>query len=335
MGSTPAESANRLGPFKCVALHLQKATFKARVSIDVDPQHYSNLSGSTLEQGGSLHFRKGTVDLSQMSLGDPLRISGQVDAEVAPEIVSISNADAGQMSFARVDMRRCLFYGAHGVDAINLESSVLLPKAPWRAVRRTCIADEFAWRATAVWWRRWGWKLDGVHVGNEPPMVRRGEATPAHFPLMERAPQVAGTYRELRRTLESKSDMSRAAVFDYGEMEMRRFSKGIDRRSGFSSVCIGPRAGTDFDPRGRWFGGSQWSVQAPTRCRLAALPLIRGHCHAGILFALRASLPGVSTLEKLTPFGQGVEIALRVAGPLMIALFVLAVRARVMRKPGD
>lgn len=326
------DSANRFGPCKIPYLSLVRSTFGTRTHLDVESERV-DLSGANLKGGGLLELGGGKVALDQIILGGPLRVMGKFDLN-EPKVLSLLNSDAGQMSFARVDLTLCSFHGAHGLGTVDIDSSVIFLTAPVWAGGRRYIADEYAWRSGAGRIHNFGWLIDGIHVGPQPPKFMRSAPQKVHLKPLGAA-QVAVIYRELRRSLESKSDMPGAADFYYGEMEMRRWSRQgplLDRLlatgywvlSGYGlrparalvwwslAVIVGAFA---MGPSG--FVEGEWS---PER---------------GSLFALRASLPGISTLEKLTPLGQGIETSLRVLGPLLLALFVLALRARVMRKPSE
>jgi len=129
--------------------------------------------------------------------------------------------------------------------------------------------------------------------------------------------------------------MPSAADFYYGEMEMRR----NDRRSSvfdrlvLSVYCL--VSGYGLRPLRALV---TWMLLVAVG---AALMSCGGFVdsnytmHRGFLFATRASLPGIPTVEALTDVGQYVEITLRVLGTLSAALFLVALRARVMRKPSE
>ena len=327
-----AETANRLGPCKARSFYLPRATFLSRVHIDVTSDDV-NLSGALLKEGGLIEVESNSIQLSQVSIGGPLRVSGKPQATRQAEIRGLLNSDAGQISFALVDLSRCSFYGAHGLGNIDIESTVTFSRGPWWSGKRRYIADEFAWRAGAGRLHSYGWEIQGVHVGAEQPKRLKGEPEKILLPALGAA-QVAAIYRELRRSLESKSDMPGAAHFYYGEMEMRKWSApplergllwlywlvsgyGMRARRALLSwvalIVLGAYLMT--------FGGFEQEPYSMARA---------------LLFSTRATLPGVTTLERsLTPMGQWIEIGLRIFGPLTIALFLIAVRGKLMRKPSD
>jgi hypothetical protein len=127
--------------------------------------------------------------------------------------------------------------------------------------------------------------------------------------------------------------MSGAADFYYGEMEMRRWSAPWPERG---LVWI------------YWLmSGYGLRVMRPILF-WGALVAVGMYCMTvdgfdggpstlprALLFSIRATLPGVATLEKLKPLGQTVEVVLRVLGPLAIALAAIAIRGRLVRKPSE
>jgi hypothetical protein len=293
-----------------------------------------DLSGATLKEGGLIVLDKAKLNLRQVNLGGPLRVSGKMQGTTMPEIVGLLNADAGRMSFARVNLSRCSLYGAHGLGSVDIESTVRFPECPWWAARRHYLADEWAWRAAHPSKLNFGWKLAGVRIGSETERPRQGEESMIWLPSLP-ASQISGTYRELRRSLESKSDMPGASDFYYGEMEMRR----LDGDAGFGERVLvtlywllsgyGLRAGRCVIAYSVLVGLATWAMKFDG---------FTGDAYSitrAAIFSVRASLPGITTVEPLSAFGQTMEVALRVLGTLTIALFLISVRSRLMRKPSE
>ena len=100
-----AHAATRIGPCSIGYVHLPRATFGSRVHIDLVASNV-NIAGAVFEEGGLLVIDKATIQLEQVSLGGPLRISGK-EGDPQPYVESLLNADAGQMSFANVNFARC------------------------------------------------------------------------------------------------------------------------------------------------------------------------------------------------------------------------------------
>lgn len=326
-----AERVHKVGPFEASTCQLNHARFGSRVHIELVSDRLE-MVGAELEEGGLILVEKAQIVLNQISLGSTLRVSGKSGDSSEPEILELVDADAGKMSFARVNMTRCAFYGAHDLGNIDVESTVRFPMSPWWAGRRRFIADEFAWRTQAGGRHKWGWNLPGVRVGSTTQLARD---KPREVQLPElSASQVAATYRELRRSLEAKSDMSGAADFYFGEMEMRRHNKkgGLAERAIITLYWLlagyGLRASRAivwwallvfFGAAATCLDGFLEGEYSPTR---------------GLIFAVRATIPGLSTVEKLSATGQVIEVLLRICGPILVALALLAIRGRIIRKPG-
>jgi len=325
-------TANRLGPFAVTSLHLARATFNSRILIEVRADEV-NLSSAAFDQGGLIVVDRAKVHLEQLRLGGPLRVSGPVGSNHKPQILALRNADAGKMSFANVDLSRCSFQSAHGLGTVEIESTVSFSSAPWWAGGRRFIADEYAWRSSAGRVHRVGWKLADVYVGPALPKPTRGSHQPVLLQPLE-ADQVASIYRDLRRSLEAKSDMPSAADFYYGEMEMRRWSAGRPLLERVLVWCYwlvsgyGLRAGRALV----W-----WlflvSIGAWSLFRFGIAPPVSAQL--AILSAIRAAFPGFPTQSSLTVEGQWIETVLRVFGAIFIALFIIAARSMVMRKPSE
>jgi hypothetical protein len=143
--------------------------------------------------------------------------------------------------------------------------------------------------------------------------------------------EVASVYRDLRRSVELRADQPGAADFYYGEMEMRRHSteRGLPEQA---VVWI-------------YWALSGYGLRA-LRAFFALLLLVCAGTLAlrytgfesgcvtfqkAAIFSLRSIVPGMRYQESLTPAGSVIEIVLRAVSPLLIALWILALRNRVKR----
>lgn len=334
-----AKSANRLFSHQVRRLDLSESVFESRVRISTNAERVT-LDRASLRGGGIVEIgstegssERPEIGLEQLRLGGPLRVTGKSGAVKLPEILTLRNADAGSLTFSRVFLGRCLFYGAHDLQKIGLESTVEFARAPWWAGGRRYIADELAWRMRSKF-HSLGWEFDRQYVSDTPARRKPGDPLKVQIPPLEAA-QVASAYRELRCGFEAKSDMSGAADFYYGEMEMRRWSgnRGIGERTLVFFYWLlagyGMRAGralllwvTAVLLGGYLMGIYGYKDGTPT-------------VEESLLFALRATIPGVRTEGTLTSEGSLIEAVLRVVGPLSLALFAVAVRTRLMRKPSE
>lgn len=325
-------SATRLGPFSVQSLHLPGATFSARVLIEVRAENV-NLSSAVFDAGGLVILHGAEINLEQVRLGGPLRVSGTPGSEKKAEILAVRNSDAGNMSFSHIDLSRCSFQGAHSLGSIDLDSSVSFSSGPRWARRRRFIADEYAWRHDAGWTHKVGWSLPGVHVAATPTTLTNGMPKPVLLRPLEAA-QVASIYRDLRRSLEAKSDMPGAADFYYGEMDMRRWSHGRPLMERLLLWFYWITCGYGLRPGRALFGwlllvaSGAWAFHRFGSEQSAA-------ASSAILYAVRSAVPGFRSPATFSAEEYWIETGLRVFGSLFLALFVLAARSMVMRKPRE
>ena len=183
-------------------------------------------------------------------------------------IVSLRGASVGELTLSGLDLRACLFAGAHNLEKLRLEGGTRFATNP--RGDRQALAEEHAYRAqlaersplgrSAARVRSWAGvrtarsaasaaardaassetaaDLHGpLHVAKAEPQPRSRWQPPATLspPLLEPAPaplaagEVAAIYRALRKGREDNKDEPGAADFYYGEMEMRRRAKPTAR----------------------------------------------------------------------------------------------------------
>jgi hypothetical protein len=163
--------------------------------------------------------------------------------------------------------------------------------------------------------------------------------------------EIAGLYRDLRKGLEDTKNEPGAADFYYGEMEMRRLA---------AREASGGRGDAgDLPPRSeRWLLHAYWALSgyglraSRALATLAVLLLVSAWLFtfeafaqvpktpdaAGFSRALEFSARSSLSLlrggsELLDPRGPGtvLDMALRLLGPVLLALAVLAIRGRTKR----
>jgi hypothetical protein len=268
---------------------------------------------------------------------------------------------------ASVDLRACLFIGAHHLDQLRIGEEASLGYTPrtWRWTTRLTIAEERHWRDYP---HRDGTTLPDVHATNaidgRSSAVGRdyrdydidwyGPANrpPAWLAMEPPSPlQIAVVYRALRKGREDSRDEPGAADFYYGEMEMRRHDKRVKARRERRGHHYGHWAAATTERAVLWlywltsgYGLRAWRA-------IAALAVVIGlvgigfsrvgfhHPHpsqvASWLYALQAavSLEGKARQlsGQLTLPGELLRVGLRFTGPVLLALAVLSIRGRVKR----
>ncbi|MGO9277741.1 MAG: pentapeptide repeat-containing protein [Streptosporangiaceae bacterium] len=270
-----------------------------------------------------------------------------------PQVLSLRRANVAGLGLSNVSVADCRFAGAHNLDKLRLESDVTFASAPTPlgfAGRRwggeEVIAEERAWRANrsrrrapdsssdpgaerrrwiAPWWPDW---LDD----QRPDVLTRG--------------QIAGLYRALRKGREDAKDEPGAADFYYGEMEMRRRARRAagpaDSRAGDAS-----RGRVERGILTAYWLVSGYSLRAwrAVVC-LAVVTAILAFAFyrvgftvpprpvsywTSLLYAFRATLSLTDDEVKLTAWGKLLQGVLRLTGPVLLGLALLALRGRVKR----
>jgi hypothetical protein len=231
------------------------------------------------------------------------------------------------------------------MEGLALLSTVELGSSPeprWRILRRwtmrQTIAEEHRWRSRA-WFHGSGEPPDG---SSEHQRLGTWSLVPSSMPMWlvergaqsqpeERTPlQIANNYRALRKSLEDVGNYPDASDFYYGEMEMRRHG-AVTR--GEALVLFAYWAASGYGLR-----ASRALIALAVLILLAAValtawgfPMTVPYGRA-VLFATDSSISLLrAPTAKLTAGGQVIEIGLRLMGPLLFGLALLALRGRVRR----
>ncbi|MEO3811200.1 pentapeptide repeat-containing protein [Sphaerisporangium sp. B11E5] len=312
----------------------------------------------------TLRVRAGQVDASEAAMTGSFSVQGlrgpiqgvddsglsyPAHPDQPAVVTSLRGTDTQHLVLTDVDLSRCLFAGMHRVDQVRLDGWCTFAFDP--RGRRQVLAEEHHWRAsraaparTASRTRGWTPAPDGVGVVSSP--------------------RLEVLYRQLRTALENSKNEPGAADFYYGEMEMRRLShrdptspaRGLERliltaywllsgyglrasravtallvmiglaTLGFATIGFSHSSTTAYQmlppAPGRTAIYQQIDIQGPRPDWATAFY----HAIDSSTSLLRA--PGA---VPLTPYGQAIEIALRLLGPLLLGLAILAVRGRVKR----
>jgi uncharacterized protein YjbI with pentapeptide repeats len=248
-----------------------------------------------------------------------------------PRLLSLRRANVAGLGLANVDLANCRFGGTHNLDKLRFEADVSFAIAPVRLAWdwRQVIADERAWRAQHS--RRWTTPLSPAWVDAWLGQQRPGVLEPE---------QIAGLYRSLRKGREDSKDEPGAADFYYGEMEMRRHAHR-GRTSGASRGRAERGILTVY-----WlvsgYGLRAWRALA-WLLAVAVVFAIAFHLigfvrppqpvsyWTGLLYAFRATLSLTDDEVRLTAWGKLLQALLRLTGPVLLGLAILAIRGRVKR----
>lgn len=322
----------RLNNAKIAHLDLQDAIFDSHIYVNAVCEDI-NLLGVELRKGGAFDVQAKTICLSQIRTGGSLKIRGK-PGSTQTEIIDLTNADVNHMSLTNVNLRRCSFYGAHGLSSIELDPSVSLATTRFPLGKRRYIADELAWRRSRPRWLSLGWQIDDTFVGQSAPPQKKWPPKRIVVLKPRSALEVATTYRDIRRSFESRSDMSGAADFYYGEMEMRRHWARFAEKEMLTIYKY--ISGYGLKPLNAFAG---WTLAIVTATSLIHSNSLLGEftpIGESLIFTIRASIPGIQTIPKdLTTSLLAIETALRIWGTFTGAMFVLAIRNRLLRKPSE
>ena len=256
-----------------------------------------------------------------------------------PRLLSLQRANVAGLGLANVDLAYCRFSGAHNLDKLRLEADVAFKLSPARVgwEQRQVIAEECTWRAdrprsgrwAAPWWPSpadpsWSWPNDL----EEPIALGPGA--------------IAGLYRALRKSREDAKDEPGAADFYYGEMEMRRRAHGRgDHGDGGSRGRVDRGVLTTYwlvSGYGlRAWRALAWLVGITVVFALAfhlvgfTRPPQPASYWTSLLYAFRSTISLTDDQVTLTAWGQLLQALLRLTGPILLGLALLALRGRVKR----
>jgi uncharacterized protein YjbI with pentapeptide repeats len=266
-------------------------------------------------------------DLSVPSLltgppvSDPDGIAGQ------PKLLSLQGTNVAGLALGNVSLADCRFAGAHNLDKLRVEADTVFGLSPAMAgwERRQVIAEETAWRATRTRPGRW-----------KPPPWPGPEAEPK--PLSPGA--IAGLYRALRKGREDAKDEPDAADFYYGEMEMRRHDQGTDATNEWRGRASRIVLTVYWLVSG--YGQRAWRSLAAlaTVTSLFAVafhyigfttPPEPASYWTSLLYAFRSTISLTDSQVTLTAWGSFFQALLRITGPVLLGLTLLALRGRVKR----
>jgi uncharacterized protein YjbI with pentapeptide repeats len=312
-------------------LDLDGAQFAAAVRIEADASEVTCRRG-VFPGGVRFDVLRAAVRLDNTDFSEVSSLTGPPVSDMAgiagrPNLLSLQGANVAGLALGNVSLADCRFAGAHNLDKLRLEADAVFDLSPavasWE--RRQIIADEKAWRATKT--RPGRWELpSGPDSEDQPKPLSPGAIT--------------GLYRALRKNREDAKDEPGATDFYYGEMEMRRHDRGPGDAN-------------------RWRGRASrivltvyWLVsgygQRASRA-LAALAVVTAlfaiafhyigftqppepvSYWTSLLYAFRSTISLTDSQVTLTAWGSFFQALLRITGPVLFGLMLLALRNRVKR----
>jgi hypothetical protein len=326
-------------------LSCQRARFPAGVQFRLRGAHIvlddADLSGPSILVGIAALSDPRLAKREQRLVQAVRRLAPQAALELSarPRLLSVQGANVAGLTVSDVDLAQCRFAGAHNLDRLRLETKITFSAAPvrlpwdWRQV----IAEERAWRAarserwaTLQWWPAWlHWPFGTEWSGVLP------------------AGQIAGVYRALRKGREDAKDEPGAADFYYGEMEMRRHAgrptnTRTDNPTGEASRGQVERAILTVYWLVSGYGLRAWRALAWLAAVTAGFAVafhLAGFTRppqpvsywTSLLYAFRATLSLTDSEVQLTAWGKLLQGLLRLTGPVLLGLTLLAIRARTKR----
>jgi uncharacterized protein YjbI with pentapeptide repeats len=246
-----------------------------------------------------------------------------------PRLLSLQRANVAGLGLANIDLTGCRFSGAHNLDRLRLEVDAVFKPSPTRVgwEQRQVVAEECTWRAGQPRSGRWA---DPWWPGDlEKPM---GLAPGA----------IADLYRALRKSREDARDEPGAADFYYGEMEMRRHAHGRADEGDSSSRGRVDRGVLSTYWLVSGYGLRAWRALAWLAGLTVAFALafyLVGFTRppqpatywTSLLYAFRSTISLTDDMVTLTAWGQLLQALLRLTGPVLLGLALLALRNRVKR----
>lgn len=318
-------------------------------TIKVDASAIRSATGLTLA------YQDKSLTLIDAAFDTPATMSST--EYLRPRVLLLEKVDATNLTLAGMYLNACRFKDCHNRDKLRIEGPLGFSRTPTKGLwtNRRALAEEHEWRARYDRRPR-GWFPEWTRHPDEdlPAPAKAGWKSNT---AQEQAAQVQSIYRDLRKGREDAKDEPGAADFYFGEMEMRRMAaprwswervlltaywafSGYGLRAsraltalvlvlvlgtvGYATVGFAPSAQTVYQP--------VTSTQ-PITYRQVSAPGPKPGWAAAIDQSVDSTtaLLRASTPRALTGTGRVIEVLLRLLGPLLLGLAVLALRSRVKR----
>ncbi len=350
------ESDARLGPLIADVVELGGARFVDHLEI-VAEARLVRAKRTRFEGVAVIRLHAATLVLEGATFGASASLAGMDQplfptrqdlfhhVRTWPALASLRDSDVGDLVITDVDLAWCQFAGARRLDQLRIEGRCPLNRPPsgWRWTSREVLAEEHFWRSHRHYGSGWC---------SEHPLLE--EKTSEISPV-----RLAALYRSLRKAFEDSKYEAGAGDFYYGEMEARRHSAITSRAerwilamywllSGYGQraaralagllvllvVVTGLLVGFGLPqpaPQQIVQSGQTLTVVEPP----AVLPPAGQRVTAArVEKAVQITLGAMvfrDAGQKLTSAGTWILMVARIGGPLLLALAILAVRARVKR----
>jgi uncharacterized protein YjbI with pentapeptide repeats len=270
-----------------------------------------------------------------------------------PRLLSLRGVDVATLTLSELDLAACLFQGAHHLDQLRIEGARPFASTPtgwkfgrvggqgvpvWRWTRRQTLAEEHHWRA--------GRRLPASPSGRPHPQLVGWSGPEVQAPewlagrsgrrVLPLGPgRVAVLYRALRKAQEDSKDEPGAADFYYGEMEMRRLASGTPWGERVILTLYWLVSGYGL----RGLRALAWlvAVVVGLASLLQAVGFNGGDpgFRDAMIYAAQSTISiasgNTALTEQVSWAGEMLRIVLRLAGPVLLGLALLAVRNRVKR----
>ncbi|WP_149444927.1 hypothetical protein [Mycolicibacterium sp. P9-22] len=274
-----------------------------------------------MQGGGEIRVASNDLELTNFSSAGPALISDSSNAQAIAQVThltTLSGTNCDGVTLSGFDLSRTNFTAASNIDRLVVSGDFALDVTKGWHARRKFLYEEAQFRKTVSSSKQWNISSIG-HARSES----------ATEPKL-----IAATYRSLRKGREDQKDEPGSADFYYGEMEMRRLS----------SPCLSvERLVLTMYWLVSGYGLRAWralvsmlAVTVGAAFALSFIPLLREDtCPTSLgnalLFSAQAGLSLAGPASNYSDGAQLVQLVLRITMPVLIALAVLAVRARVKR----
>jgi uncharacterized protein YjbI with pentapeptide repeats len=306
------------------AVRLAGADFSDRAIIDVAAP--SIAMSRSRSKGGLIRAPGAELVLTDADVSQPLVVSGV-------KLLSIERANVAGMVLSSADLSDCRMAGVHNLDKMRVEAEVMFRAPPgghgW--TRRLVVLDEYQWRAARDRGGPWGQPDDET-------------LSPAN---------IADLYRSLRKGREDGKDSAGAGDFYYGEMEMRRRAANRAERILLWAYWLISGYGMRAWRALAWLvlvlvTASVVVLQAGYT-RPAPITAVLRNPSGGVVYQLKTAAPAArlnppqaveltlgaalfrDETQNLRPAGRWTLLIVRLLGPVLIGLALLAVRGRLTR----